>query len=698
MLQKVPHGFKLTVVFLTLLAGIRAQLNQETAISAQLDSLRIIFQQEQARFSEKLLESSDSSLLIGLSKVDQLQQSQYDPSAYYKSYDALLRRDLGLQLNLDGIQNFNISQEDLEENILYQRRFQTGLEWNILNGGFMDARNQRNALPTQEMYDRQLNYYQQLKRNSSAKMNACIYWFNQHKIALLDQRDGLLNKQYQALEKLYFAKKITREHLLRNQTRIAEIKGMQGIYRSYNDYFPGQLDTALLNSEPALFDLNYEKLLAITDGGQGIDSLSVLLREQAMQQHKWYNEIRLKTFFKYNYYDLLTTNPSARAFYNTGISAGIPLPFNQKQQRELELQKVNKQIDQLQVAQQNKRVEILNDAYEFRYQLKQYIVFHQKRILAWESIRQERVKAKLQDADFNPVHGLELLDDLLQIEIELLDLKQNLYIKLLKIHEKTGLPAIEELIIPLELPNYFNFEDDTYRTAYVWTKTFEQQDVNFLSEYILYNQFDEIQLAVAQEDKQVDKKLQLIEQLNNKGVKVQLMLGQNELLGNPEYQKILANLIKPYLEKGISGIHLDIEPHTRADWKTNREVLQEQYKMLLKETKTYCSSYKLLLSIDLPLSLDTLYAAELIGQVDAVRFMCYENIKEDYLLRKLSPYQVFGAKRSISLRTEDFANRQEMEKFAKNILQQTGIQAINFHDLNRLINLDKQSLTPNEEH
>lgn len=673
------------------------QNESEREVSRQLDSLRIIFHSEQAKLNEKKVETSDSSLILGLSKIVQLEQQNYDASAYYESYEKLLRRDLGLQLNLDGIQNFNISQQDLEENILYQRRFQTGLEWNLLKGGLLDSRSALKSLPNQEMYEQKLNYYQHHKRNSAAKMNECIYWFNQHKIALLTQRWDILSKQYQALEKLYFAKKITREHLLRNQTRMAEITGMQGIYQSYNEYFPGLTDTTLMTREAPLFDLNYEKLLSVVDEGQQLDSLSVLLRKEAEQQ-KWYSEIRLKAFFKYNYYDLLTTNPSARAFYNAGITAGIPLPFSQKQAREFELQKVGKQLDQLQLAQQNKRIEVLNDAYEFRYQLKQYIVFHQKRILAWESVRQERVKSKLQDADFNPIRGLELLDDLLQLEIELLDLKQNLYIKLLKIQEKTPGVSMQELIIPLQLPNYFNFEDDTYRTCYVWSKTFEQHDVDFLSEYILYNQFDEIQLAIAREDKQIQNKLKLIEQLDAKGIKVQLMLGQNELLGDPNYSKIVAEMLKPYLDKGISGLHLDIEPHTRDDWKSKREELQAQYKVLLKETKTVCSTYNLKLSIDLPLSLDTMYAKELIEQVQAVRFMCYENIKEDYLLRKLSPYKTFGDKLSVSLRTEDFKSRQEMEKFAKEFLQKSGIKAINFHDLNRLIALDKQALVPDEEH
>lgn len=676
-----------------------SQDDLERQVSLQLKQLQQLFEQEQAKIPEISKTESDSSLLVFLSKLKNDQEVFYNSDAYYEAYQNLLKKDYGLNLNIDGVQNFNVTQQDMEENILYQRRYQAGLEWNVLKGGYFDSRAALKGIPAQQAYEQQIAYYQNLKKNSGIKMNQCIYWFNTRKMAVLKQRQDLLNQEMEVLEKLYFAKKISKEHLLKNQTRLAEINGMKGIYEAYNQYISPQFDSTLLNAPIPLFDLNYEILMNDYTENTGMDSVSRMLLDQFELQNKWFREIRVKASTKYNYYDLLTTNPNSRSFFNVGLSVSMPLPFSYKEQHEFEVQKVNKQIDQIKHALENKKIETLNEAYEFRYQLKQYIIFHQKRILVNEGLRQERVKAKLLDADFNPLHALELLDDLMQIDIELLDLKQNLYIKLVKIQEKLPHVSIEQLIVPLSLPNYFDFEDETNRNVYVWTKAFELHSVEFISEYLIYNQIDGIQLAVAKEDKYIEQKKKLIAELQKNNIQVQLMIGQNELMDSPDFAAELQSLIQTYDPKSIAGIHLDIEPHTRSDWKTNKEKLMEHYKVILKETKTRCDTYAWKLSIDLPLSLDSVYVNDLITQVDQVRFMCYENVKEDYLLRKLAPYASSTAKLVVALRTEDFRTRNELEEFAKNILSKTHIPAINFHDLNRLIELDKKSMTQqNEEH
>src|SRR5690606_1537799 len=107
-------------------------------------------------------------------------------------------------------------------------------------------------------------------------------------------------------------------------------------------------------------------------------------------------------------------------------------------------------------AKTNNEIDILNESYEYRYHLKQYVLFYQKKQLILEKIRQERVKEQLKDADYSPVHVLELIDQLYQIEIELLDIKQNLYIRLLKIHEKLKIIPMEQIAVPFELTNFIS--------------------------------------------------------------------------------------------------------------------------------------------------------------------------------------------------------------------------------------------------
>ena len=675
-----------------------SQVEHEKAVSAHLKRLHVIFDSAQRYIPEKIEKNTtDSSLISFVSEVKAPDHSAYSEEAWFRARAELLEKQTGLNYTFDALQNFNPVQQDVEDNILYQRRFQNGLEWNILKDGYFDARGELKLLPFEQAYQQELARHSYSRKDIPLKMNQVIYWFNFKKNELLDHRLTLLNGQKSIIESLFFTKKIPREFVLNNQSRIAEVQAMKQIYDSYNQYLAPLFDSTAFDWEATLFDLNYKSLID-SAGPQRLDSLSQEMISRMENQNKWFNEIRLKAFVRHSYYDLLTVAPASRAFFSAGFGVGVPLSFSHKAENALELEKINKQIQNLQTAADNRRIELLNEAYEYRYQLKQYIVFHQKRISILESIRQERVKAKLQDEDFNPLRALELMDDLYRVEIELLDLKQNLYLRLVKIHEKVPGKKIGELIVPMQLPNYFNFEDQTQRNIYIWSKSFELHSVEFMSEYILYNQFDEIQLAISKEDPLRGKKIALMRDLHAKSVKIDLMIGQNSLLDSPDPKKELQEMLDQYPLELVHALHLDVEPHTRPDWKSNREKLEKAYKSLLKETKSLCETYTLKVSIDLPLNLDSVYVLELIGQTDIVRFMCYENIKEEYLARKLGPYLRYKEKLAFSLRTEDFTSRNGMEAFAKTLSGITGINTINFHDLNRLIELDKKSLKTDEEH
>ena len=94
----------------------------------------------------------------------------------------LLKKEIGLNYTLDALQNISPSQADVEDNILYQRRYQTGIEWNILKDGFIDNRSKMKALDNQQLLEREINSYKNLRQQNNSKMNLCIFWFNQYKL------------------------------------------------------------------------------------------------------------------------------------------------------------------------------------------------------------------------------------------------------------------------------------------------------------------------------------------------------------------------------------------------------------------------------------------------------------------------------------------------------------------------------------
>lgn len=675
-----------------------AQPLNEQEVTATIQVMQRIFEREEAKLSQEKPISRDSSVITFLSQLSiQKKDSVYTYNDYYDAYEKLLKKQTGLSLNADAIQNFNQSQLDPEEGMLYDRRYNAGVEWNILNGGFLDSRAKLQSLPAER------NYFNHLVNNESKddfglKMNECIYWFNEQKKRLLVERERILTSQINYLENLYFAKKISKEQLLKTQTRIAEINGMKGIFNSYNQHIDSRFDSTLLAAEVPLYDLNYNYFFSIINTRELADSMRLFLEENLMRESAWYNEIKLKTYARYNIYDLLSTDPSYRKFFSVGLSVGVPIPFTNKEQDAVNKYKAQKQLHTLDTDLKNQRIELLNLAYEFRYQLKQYIIFHQKRILANEALRRERVKSKMLNTDFNPFQGLELIDNLLQIDIELLDLKQNLYIKLLRIHSKQNNLPLDSMIVQLDLPNYFDFEDETNRGVYVWSKVFETQNPSFIHEYIVYNQFDEAYIAVSNNDKFIAAKSALVKALNKSEIAVYPMIGQNKLLDSDDFEGELEALLAPFKNWKVDGIHLDIEPHVRPDWKYNKSELMARYTEIINYARILSNEKGWKLTIDIPISMDTAHVNRLFPKVEMIRFMCYENVKQEYLVRKLSVYSKYKDKIMVALRTEDFASRTEMELFAKTLYKETGIKCYGFHDLYRLIELDKKQTIEDEKH
>lgn len=164
-----------------LLSGVAfAQPQNEKKVYETIKSLQKIFEKEEAKLSQEKPISRDSSVITYLSKItlqkDTVNLFSYDN--YYDAYEKLLKKQTGVSIGADALQNFNPTQADVEENILYERRAQLSLEWNLLKDGFFESQQKLKSLPAER------NYFNHLASNESKddfgiKMNECIYWFNE---------------------------------------------------------------------------------------------------------------------------------------------------------------------------------------------------------------------------------------------------------------------------------------------------------------------------------------------------------------------------------------------------------------------------------------------------------------------------------------------------------------------------------------
>ena len=600
----------------------------------------------------------------------------------------LLKREIGLNGSIGFTQNLTPNVGEVEENIIYQRRLVLGVEWNFLKNGFTDNFYQRKSLEKQLEFSGYLDRTLSVKKGFIHQMNQTITLFNLKKIDLLKKRAIYMDKEDSIAKDLFLLKQIKHEDYIQIQSRRAEIKGMQSIYDAYNRYSSKNLDS-LVKAPLPLIDLNYSFLGAILNESDSNLVNQFDWESVADLKNKWWNEISAKLYTQYNFYDLAQSDPATRSFFSLGLNLKIPLIFNHKIKKKIDMMKLEKSYQRINDVKTHDKEELLNLVYEFRYKLKQYINVYQKKILFEELLRKEEVKLDFEDADFNPIKGIHLIDDILRIEIELHDLLQNLYIKALRIHFKLDDVKMEHLVYQFELPRIDIEENKLDRGIFIWSSVLDSIDPVFTKQYLIYNKYDHLFLAAKEKDSRLVEKKKLLQ--NFKG-KRYLMIGNNKLILDDQPEIYLENIFKNFDTTEVDGIHLDVEPHTFDDWKEKKPQYLKQYLDLARKAKTFCEANNLELNISIPLHYGEETTKELYKLVDHIDFMCYENVKESYLVRKLSLYQEYIDQTGISLRTEDFSNKIELQSFAIQLSKATAIKRINFHSLKRLIKMDEEYL------
>ncbi|MCB9223390.1 MAG: hypothetical protein H6582_04350 [Crocinitomicaceae bacterium] len=629
----------------------------------------------------------DTSLQV-IERISLLQRTNDDVSrSNYLEYQlALTERDYGLSLDGGYTEIVNPSIGDLEDNLTYRRKFVVGAEWNVLHGGFFE-----NKVKARILEDRILREQMNLDASKESynylrRFDRTIYTFNTVKIRLLYERKAQLEKQYKVIADLVHLKKLKKEELIQIETRLSEVESLINVYLSYNLYLnPESEDLEFDAYNLPLIDLDYAKIFSLL--GKQTDSL--LATRDYKDYYHWYNEISLKAFARYNYYSLI--DQGYRSFISTGVSFSIPIPFNHKLKNQVESERYKYDNSRLIQDRANLHEEILSTGYEFRYKLKQFIAFYQKRKLFMERLRVEKVKVRLHDNNIDPLQGLELYDDLLQIDIELVDLLQNMYLKALKIHSRIPHASIRDVVKFQTTEEINEYVDDKERSIYVWSKTFEEFNADFLAEYVIYNEFEKVFVAVSKGDT-LDEKKKFFEYASQ-NAEVHYMIGDNNMIYEDDIHGYLGAIIKEYGKFEPKGIHLDVEPHTFEDWATEKPKLIKMYLEMIGKAKTYCKDNNLEFSVSIPLHYGEEVVDQLLEACDYVYFMCYENTKTDYIDKKITPYIDNGKDQIVlAFRTEDFNNRIEMEDKIKEVEALTSIDAFAYHDLRRLITFDRVNI------
>jgi hypothetical protein len=667
----------LTSLLFIYTAAFSQNVNREIIV---LDSL---FLKHTTEKKINILSNSDVYLLFQ-PDLD-IPKSSLDDSIY-KLKSSIYKRDLGLDFNSNIVNNQQIDIVNLDDNLPFKSRIQSGIEWNLLkNGLFQNKREAKKILIEQKINNQLSNNF--LDKNTYLESyNNIIKLFNEKKIILLNSRQKMLSTFNGSLSRLYISNTIKQEEWLEVQQRLAENKSLLQIYQPYNAI--QNTNSSKTNLTFPIFDINEQELMKYQNSLQK-DSLEYYFNQINKLSDNWLSTVNLSPFTRYNYYNLINgSSASYRAFFSVGANLSIPLDFNRSKIKTLHELESKQKIQSIENQHQFYFEELANNLYEYRYNLYQLTSIYYKRKIIEDAISIENIKRELNRANFSPIKACKLIDDLYRIDLELIELNQNLYLKLLKIHKKNDLIPMEKLLKPFDFSSLNPKDSLNKKSIYIWSKTFKAYSSEILFQYIKTNQLNNVVLSI-QEDS-IDNQNQFCRILSENNIGVEIMIGNNKTFNEKDFQQFLNTKLSKVDIKSINGIHLDIEPHTFPDWKDKKSDYLSKYIELVKQASSFAKEKKIKLAISIPLTYPEEVVNELFKNVDLIYFMAYENVKEDYLSRKLLNFEKDKEKIVIAFRTEDFENRDQMDLFISSFQNKYDYKKIAIHDLGRLILLDSK--------
>jgi hypothetical protein len=217
--------------------------------------------------------------------------------------------------------------------------------------------------------------------------------------------------------------------------------------------------------------------------------------------------------------------------------------------------------------------------------------------------------------------------------------------------------------------------------VYVWSETLKEYEIDFLVNYLVLNKVTMVVVSTGGDKNILNS---FIVAVSKEGIAVDLMIGDNKLIDNFSINN-LQSKIDGIETTHVSGLHLDVEPHTFDDWKDNKEMYMKKYIKMMQSVKSYTDNENLELAVSIP----THYPEENIQQIfeisDHVYFMCYENVKTDFIARKIGMYDMTTT--VIALRTEDLNDRIAIQAKFKDLDNNINPQTFIIHDLGRLIKM-----------
>lgn len=430
------------------------------------------------------LQTFDELLTYDFTSTDSLELRALDAKKEY------LLKDKGFYLTSSaGSNEFG----DLGSDNVF--RLKAGLEWNILDEGYMDRKLSGKIIDIEKAIKEFELKEASFDRNYSYLFNHIIYSFNKEKLKYLEEKSFLLNILHKRYETLYHAHAAGYQDLINMEDQIQEMALLNLAMSHYNDHYERMVGTSapiLIPHYLPVLDIRIDDLLSFQVEDTTFQEIRKLKLEKNEIQAKQVSQKRLAVYNNI-YLRPLKEPGSSKFLYNSvGIRFRTSIANRSKANDRL-----NDLYDQIDVQKHeeirfNDQKELSNYLLDYYAKLRTYSRFlHQVKTFSEDTRLEKGALLVNYESPQSDLKKLKIDLDRLSAEYELLELKQQLYLLVLKIFKKANVPSILPFVSEKKLDKVMKklkgdralVMDGVYRN---------KEEFSFLIEYIKKNEFYDI--------------------------------------------------------------------------------------------------------------------------------------------------------------------------------------------------------------
>lgn len=652
-------------------------------------------------YPEKLSESPITSVYNTLDALS------FDTLTYYGPLLAEVTAEKKAAADDIGLRFRTGYRENIEEgifsggDIFYLRRFNAGFQWDLLSDGWFDSHKRSEELKVREkMVEREINR-QRANEEYERLYNRLIYLFNLQKIEVINEYLTLLNTNLELFQRLHYLDYEPWESVLELSEQKARLQNDLSSYQEYNRQVEISVPDSLLPQIQAL-DASKFPVIQLNIDAAAVANDSAFVQESLKKEdlenlnYNVFRDVSLAAYADYNIYDGTGTaldpeNLGGREYFSVGVNFSIPIPFNSSEKREMVEQRKLRYINSQKREQYSENKEIYNIYYEYKYKTQQFIQLYKDYQSRQETIENYQTLKKLQDSGYSTQRMVHLLLQRYAVVLQMIDLKQQMYLQLIDIDKYLTDHSIMEYASPLDISNLFPYQSVKADGIYIWSETFANNRNEVLLEFLNRLNIKNVYLSLGPNRTLYEKATELIKAAGEFDIRFQLLSGDNELIETENQMAELKGLADLADESGFSGIHLDVEPHTFVDWDAERTIYEQKYVEMLENAKEVLSGSQLSLSVSVPHFYEPILS-NIYQNADYINVMVYETTDIEVLKKRIeNESEIFGDKLHIAVRPSDFANYDDLNTFVQEIKNQTMVQEVVLHDAGAILNSGRSS-------